>query len=259
MIAILCLSFLAVRADALGDYSPAPPDEKRAPPAIWSTELSSDSESPLLDLMQTISGKNPGEKTTRLLNGVVEIHTTDKGVEFVRSDSAILDWNIDTADGDHFFHNWRETSQQAEKFLGPNAAAFMMGLHSVKATGHVIEVDDSLHDCQLYFADQKKAKFISLEGLRLKDVRLSVEREDGQLWIKHLRGVEALLRVGDVKIPLQLREFSRRKNGEGQTVLTFGVIPSAFSPLHALLDPYRVTFTVQKHSRPHQEPTAQKE
>src|SRR5271163_2078649 len=206
--AILCLSFSCMRAEALDDHAVT---ESIGPIAMWSTELSSDADSPLLNLMQTISGKHVGKKTTELLKGVVEIHTTDKGVEFVRSDSAVLDWNVDTTDGDEFFRRWEETSQQAEKHLGPNASAFLMGLNSVKAANGVVEVQDSLHDCTLRFVDKRKAKFVTLEALRLRNIRLSVEHEKGVLWIKHLSGVEALLRIGNVKIPIQVREFSRRK------------------------------------------------
>lgn len=221
--------------------------------AMWSTDLTSDAESPLLNLMQTISGKHVGEKTTRLLNGVVDIHTTEKGVEFVRSDAAVLDWNVDTVDGDEFFRRWEKTSQEAEKYLGPKASAYLMGLHSVKATNGVVVVNDSLHDCTVRFVDKKKSKFVRLDGLRLRDIHLSVEREKGVLWIKHVSGVEALLRVGNVKIPIQVREFSRRKNEAGQTVLTFGFIPSALSSLHALLEPYRVSFAIGKRSQPEPE------
>jgi len=248
-LAILCSSFLCWPAEAFDESSPS---ENAG--AIWSTELPPDADSPLLNLMQTISGKHVGQKTTRLLNGVVEIHTTEKGVEFVRSDSQVLDWDTDTIAGDDFFHRWEETSQQAEKYLGPNASAFLLGLSSVKASNGVVEVHDSLHDCTLRFVDKGKAKFVRLEALRLKDIRLSIEREKGILWIKHLTGVEALLRVGNVKIPIQLREFSRRKTVDGQTVLTFGFIPSAFSPLRALLEPYRVSFTIRKRSEPKSEP-----
>jgi len=248
---ILCFLGPCSAVWALNENSSVAPSAQQPPPLLWPNEMPLAVKSPLLDLLQTISGRKPEDKTMRLLSGVVEIHTTQTGVRFIRSDSEFLDWTSDTISGARFINNWQDTAQQAGNFFGPEAAAFMMGLHSIKAKGTVVEVEDTMHDCLLRFAQHQKSKFLCLESLRLKDIRLSVERERGQLWIKHVEGVEASLRVGQLKIPLQLREFSRKKNINGQTVLTFGFIPSTFSPLRALLEPYRVSFIVENHHQEH--------
>jgi len=249
------MGLFALPGQAVGDYSPSPLQISE-PIAIWSTELPSDTASPMLDLVQTISGKPASDKINRLLNGVVDIHTTDSGIEFVRSDAQVLSWDISTTDGAQFFRSWEELSQQAGQYLGPSASSYLMGLNSIKVSGGVVEIIDSVHRCVLPIPEQKRTGFFELEALRLKDIRLAVDREDGHLWIKRMSGVEALLRTGDLRIPLQVREFSRKMDEDGQTVLTFGFLPSAFSTFHALLEPYRVSFTINTHSASEKETQA---
>jgi hypothetical protein len=255
---ILSSGLFALPCRAVDDYSPTPLQISQ-PIVVWPTELPPDTNSPLLNLVQTISGKPASDKITRLLNGVVEVHTTENGIEFVRNDSVVLSWDISTTDGDQFFRSWEELSQQAGRYLGPSASTYLMGLNSIKVFGDFLEINDSVHRCVISIPQQKRTRFFTLEAIRLKDIRLAVDRENGQLWIKRMSGVEALLRTGDLQIPLQVREFSRKKDEDGQTVLTFGFLPSAFSTFHALLEPYRVSFTINTHSDSNQETQAPSE
>jgi hypothetical protein len=242
----LLLLWTGNSAFAQTDVNAGPEADTENP--AWATPAPPDSDSPLLNVMQAVSGKPQGLKTTTLLEGVVEVKRTATGIAFVRCDQAVLECDEHTKYGAKIFADWEKSAVKANKNVGPEAADFIRGLMSIKSTGHHIEVERKSQDCEISLNSQHKQKSIRLKSVHLSKLSFTIEKEKGQLWIKHLKGVEAVVNSGKMQIPLQLKEFSRHKNIDGQTVLTFGVMPTILLPFRALLivpESFRVSFIVK--------------
>jgi len=203
-------------------------------------------------LLEAVTGKKCGQNTDNLLTGVIKITRTDDAVEFNRNDGATLVWRKDTGDGARFFSNWEESAAKLEKQVGENGANYWRGLHSIEAKGSNIEVLADDGNCSVPFQKEQNG-FLKLKSLRLRKLSLTIKKENGLIWIKRLDGVEALLSAGIAEVPIQLREFCRRRNDKGDTVLTFGLSTPFFSPLRALLivpDAFRISFVIKKGTTP---------
>ncbi len=219
---------------------------------FWQSELPSQSCSPILDLLEAVSGKKCGANTQNLLTGVIRIARSADTVEFNRNDGAILIWHKDTGDGARFFSDWEDSAAKIEKQVGESGADYLRGLRSIEAKGSNIEVLAGQGYCSVPFQNEQNG-FLKLKSLRLRKLSLTIKRENGLIWIKRLDGVEALLSAGIAEVPIQLREFCRRRNEKGDTVLTFGLSTPFLSPLRALLivpDAFRISFVIKKGTTP---------
>jgi len=229
----------------MGNFASAQNAETSTPEAdlenpAWATPAPEDVDSPLLNVLVAISGKPQGLKTTTLLRGVTEVKRTASGIAFVRSDHQTLECDQNTKYGAKLFADWEKSAVKANKNVGPEAADFIRGLTSVRSSGQNVQIERKSQDCEISLISQQnnsqhKQKSIRLKSVHLSKLSFTVEKEKGQLWIKHLKGVEAVVNNGKLQITLQLKEFSRTKNADGQTVLTFGVMPTILLPFRALL------------------------
>ncbi len=224
----------------MGNFALGQNAENAAPEAdtenpAWANPAPPDADSPLLNVLQVISGKPQGLKTTTLLQGVTEVKRTASGIAFVRCDQAVLECDQNTKCGAKIFADWEKSAVKANKNVGPEAANFIRGLTSIRSSGHTVLVERNSQDCEISFNSEQKQKSIRLKSVHLSRLSFTVEKEKDQLWIKHVRGVEAVVNNGKLQIPFQLKEFSRCKNNDGQTVLTFGVMPTILLPFRALL------------------------
>jgi hypothetical protein len=116
------LFVLTANGFAVGQNAPNPSPVIDSENTVWSTPAPADADSPLLNVLQAISGKPQGLKTTSLLQGVVEVKRTDSGLAFRRCDDQVLEYDSRTTHGAKLFADWEKSADKAGRNVGPEAA-----------------------------------------------------------------------------------------------------------------------------------------
>jgi len=240
------LAFLPCAAGAQTQQD-AKPESK--PESLWKTPLPKGSRGIIL-MYEAVSGKHSNDETNNLLTGVTEIERGDNELVLHREDGAVLHLTRSTKLGAHYLDGISQSECKAREKGGTVAGDIVAGLSRISAQGNKIDVFREPEDVDIDVAKCVKRKTAALKEINLSHLSFLIEEHGEHPSIKEITGICVHLKWG-LSWKIELKEFSREKNAEGNTVLTFGIknpVPIPFRKALFMHDIIHWTYVAKKHS-----------
>lgn len=183
-----------------------------------------------LEVLQAISGKQCAPKTVDMLHDVVEISRQEDRIVVVRSDASSTAYPRGTEYGDSIFESLDEAEEKLASKLGASGGSLIHNLQKISLQGkHVQFIRTGPQTLVLKVPEGKHYIPVTVKQVELGEINMDLDLKEGYPRLRNIEGVRAVVKTPGVDLPIDLREFARRKDKKGNTHLTFGVkswIPS---------------------------------
>lgn len=200
--------------------------------------------------MQAITGKTPSRKLQSLLHGVTRIHRDGDAIIFEREDNQTLTLDRDTEVGVVILDGLDQGFDLVNKRFGKPAAELLAGIKGVRLEGSRITIESGGPDrARISTKEQKQSKRYIVKGIRFSQLAFEVTELNGHIGIKNAEGCSVTLKSG-IEVPIQVREFYRSVDEEGNNVFSLGIKNPMPRPISFLLglDPVlHFCFVERKH------------
>lgn len=177
-----------------------------------------------LEVLQAISGKKCAPKTVEMFRDVVEISRQEDRIVVVRIDSGSTSYPRGTEYGDRIFASLDEAEEKLAAKLGAPAARLIHDLHKISLQGkHVQFIRTGPETLVIQVPRGKHYIPVTVKQLELGAINMDLDLQEGYPRLRNIEGVRAVVKTAGVDLSIDLREFARRKDKQGNTHLTFGV------------------------------------
>lgn len=152
--------------------------------------------------------------------GVNRITRDGDRIAFHRVDGESVVFGRGSEFGDHLNDEIEDVSVKAEKVLGPNGRLFMSNLSEISLRDKEVFVDYGSESMNF---DLSAVSRKSLKELRVARLSAKIDTRKGTTTLKSIEGIVVVVNIAGFDCPIELKEFSRRKQKNGDTLVTFGV------------------------------------
>lgn len=189
----------------------------------------------LAEFTQAISGKPIKADTEELLKGVVEVHLKPEYLEFRRSDNEQLRLYTESPRGIKMREDWNKAVKNAEERFGPSGRAFLESIAAIRLVDNHIEVDRTgPEEFVVEMGEKTLHRAFDLKALRFKKIRLNLDKSSEHTGLKDIDGVTVVVGAPGLSLPVEVKEFRRFKNDQGDTDVRVGVKNPVPGPLRTL-------------------------
>lgn len=203
-----------------------------------------------LEVLQAISGKKCARKTIEMLKDVVEISRVDDRIIVRRGNASSDSYARGTEYGDRIFKGLDEAEEKLGQKLGAPGASLIHNLHKISVQGnHVKFIRTGPQKLVLAVPPGDHYIPVRVKQIELGAIAWDIDMKDGFPKMRNISGVRAVVRTTGLDLPIDLREFGRRKDKKGDTHVSFGVkswIPAPVRYLLGLPDVMPFHYVVKK-------------
>jgi len=199
-------------------------------------------------LVVGLSGAPINDSTRNLLQGVKSIRRKQDSVELTKEDNSVTVLGSDTEFGAKVVRDFGEVKEKLQSKLGDkigNLADDFIGLSAAGShfTVERLSPDDQVIDLTQLPADLK----LPVKRVRLGNVKFNIAESKGRCVLKDIEGIE-VVPTSPLVVTIEVKEFARYKNADGDDVLTVGVkspIPRPFRMLFGFKELMNFSFTLK--------------
>lgn len=189
-----------------------------------------------LEVLQAISGKKCARKTIEMLKDVVEISRVDDRIVVLRGNATSDSYARGTEYGDRIFKGLDEAEEKLGQKLGAPGAGLIHNLHKISVQGnHVKFIRTGPEKLVLVVPAGDHFIPVRIKQVELGAIAWDIDMKDGFPKLRNIDGVRAVVRTTGLDLPIDLREFGRRRDKKGNTHLSFGVKSWFPAPVRYLL------------------------
>jgi hypothetical protein len=225
-------------------------------PSACSTTL--DRHKTFVQFIEAVTDKPVPQEIQDLLQGVVSLERKGNDIELTKEDGTKFMAGGDTHFGATVIGDFSEARDKVAAKFGPEVGALIDEFVGVTANGSHLEViRNGPENEDIDLSEKKLKRQLPLRRVRLSKISVDVDVADSHPVLRNITGIEAVPNAG-FEIPIVLKEFSRRKNQDGDDVFTFGVknpfpILKPLKRLFGLKEIMPLTWTVKKQDSVHKE------
>ena len=252
--AVLAAAMLII-GSASGSYGQGPATSVSPSPNAAGFSVEALSANDFSRLFEAVSGKPCNETTRQMLENVVAIERHDNIFRLVRSDDDFTEFGPGTEYGDRMQRSMEKTEKQARKKVSEEAGDLIRDLAKLSITSGKVELHrNGAKSLTIEIPNQNKLIPVHVKEIRLDEISLDLSERNGTPMLTNIQGIKAIVSTAGIDLPIELREFSRKRQKNGNTKLTFGItslIP--FSIRHMLQLPNVMSFSYTLKKRKNRE------
>lgn len=228
-------------------------ETEKAPPKPTHEHLNG--EICFLEVLQAMSGKRCARKTVDMLRNVVEISREEDRIVIVRSNAETVAYPRGTEYGDKMFEGLDEAEQKLSQKLGAPGASLIPNLSKISLKGnHVQFIRTGPEKLVLAIPEGKHYIPVTVKRVELGPINMDVDMKKGYPTLRNIEGIRAVVHATGVDLPIDLREFGRRKDKDGDTHLRFGIkswVPEPVRNMLGMPEVMPVSYTIKNKDKKH--------
>jgi hypothetical protein len=197
-------------------------------------------------LVLGLSGAPVSDNTRTLLQGVKSIRRKPSSVELTKADETVTVLANDTEFGARVVKDINDVKEKLASKFGEEVGKLSDDFVGLTAEGNHFTVERLGPDEQLIELTERPAD-IKLKRVRFGKIKFNLAEANGSYVLKDIEGIEVVPALG-LSVPIEVKEFARRRNADGDDILTVGFkspVPKPFRMLFGLKELMTFSWTLK--------------
>ncbi len=192
-----------------------------------------------LQLLEAVSGRKAGEESTALLQGVAAIARDVNGFAIKRDDHCVVKLGSDTKIGARWLECWGKVEKTAGESCGPAGSEFVKSIRAVSRQGdRVAIVRQGAGEVSIDVRKMVPATLhlpVHVESVSLSNISLILDASGEHPAARDIKGIHANFSWLGIGFSLNLKEFARWVESNGNRHIYFAIANPTPAPLRTLL------------------------